>query len=548
MNRTPRFPDRTAVRRWLTALTLLVGALVLGARPTGAAQSDWTGLVPGISYREFRLPDPNRVFVARMERANDNVTIDSAIAGGVITNGKETVSGMANRYQDSLNAWGGEWGPRSRVIVAINGSFHDLESGIPEGGQIQSGTYAKRYEELGGYSGFVWTQRREPILGRCLAHPPGEQRLRVFPSEREFPIDDINGRVGRDQLVIFTPHYDTHTSPGAGSAQFLVELQAPASLHRYPQHARGVVRRVFTNGESVPIPFGYVVLAAKGDRADRMVESLLPGVEVGISYAVDPLGHNCRTVERTDWSEAYAGVNGSFPFLFEGRVRSFDDPGARARNPRTAVCFNDRFVFFLVVDGRQEDYSIGMTIDELADFCANALGAGYGINHDGGGSSAMWVMGEIVNRPSDGSEREVANGLLMVEVQPAEQSNRFSPGEPVELLSPTEIRLGPGTDYGVLASRAQGSTGVILPTLQGLQGIRAKGEYWWPGVFLGVEGWVAERTLSSLNTSNGPEQAPSSPPQSVDFEEEITPTAELAMAIARWLRGIAQWPGLDIGP
>lgn len=160
----------------------------------------------------------------------------------------------------------------------------------------------------------------------------------------------------------------------------------------------------------------------------------------------------------------------------------------------------------------------------------------------------MWVMGEIVNRPSDGSEREVANGLLMVEVQPAEQSNRFSPGEPVELLSPTEIRLGPGTDYGVLASRAQGSTGVILPTLQGLQGIRAKGEYWWPGVFLGVEGWVAERTLSSLNTSNGPEQAPSSPPQSVDFEEEITPTAELAMAIARWLRGIAQWPGLDIGP
>ncbi len=80
MNRpTDHRPHRNALRRWLTAGVMLAAAILLGTLPTGAAQSDWTQLVPGIDYREFRLPDPNRVFVARMGLGHNSVTIDSTI-------------------------------------------------------------------------------------------------------------------------------------------------------------------------------------------------------------------------------------------------------------------------------------------------------------------------------------------------------------------------------------------------------------------------------------------------------------------------------------
>jgi hypothetical protein len=55
-----------------------------------------------------------------------------------------------------------------------------------------------------------------------------------------------------------------------------------------------------------------------------------------------------------------------------------------------------------------------MTLAQLASFMSKELGACAAINFDGGGSSAMWAGGKLVNRPSDGSERRVANHLAVV--------------------------------------------------------------------------------------------------------------------------------------
>jgi exopolysaccharide biosynthesis protein len=41
-------------------------------------------------------------------------------------------------------------------------------------------------------------------------------------------------------------------------------------------------------------------------------------------------------------------------------------------------------------------------------------GACTAVNLDGGGSSALWLGDRIVNRPSDGVERRVANHLGVV--------------------------------------------------------------------------------------------------------------------------------------
>ena len=42
------------------------------------------------------------------------------------------------------------------------------------------------------------------------------------------------------------------------------------------------------------------------------------------------------------------------------------------------------------------------------------LGAISAMNLDGGGSSTMWVEGDVVNRPSDGHERRVTTAVLVL--------------------------------------------------------------------------------------------------------------------------------------
>jgi len=71
-------------------------------------------------------------------------------------------------------------------------------------------------------------------------------------------------------------------------------------------------------------------------------------------------------------------------------------------NPRTAVGYYEPGHYcFLVVDGRQAGYSDGMTMQELSQFFYDA-GCKVAFNLDGGQSSEMVFMGNLVNQPYDG--------------------------------------------------------------------------------------------------------------------------------------------------
>ena len=107
-------------------------------------------------------------------------------------------------------------------------------------------------------------------------------------------------------------------------------------------------------------------------------------------------------------------------FLVQGgdKVDGLDDA---ERDPRTALGLNKngRWLYLVVVDGRQPFYSAGVTFDELAEILI-AHGAYFGIALDGGGSSTMVVRGKdgqprILNFPIDqyvpGRERPVANHI-----------------------------------------------------------------------------------------------------------------------------------------
>ena len=90
-------------------------------------------------------------------------------------------------------------------------------------------------------------------------------------------------------------------------------------------------------------------------------------------------------------------------------------------HPRTAVGYarNGRYLYLVVVDGRQPFYSEGITLQELAKIMVS-LGAQYAMNLDGGGSSTMVIEGpdgkpRVLNSPIDnyvpGRERPVADHL-----------------------------------------------------------------------------------------------------------------------------------------
>ncbi len=86
------------------------------------------------------------------------------------------------------------------------------------------------------------------------------------------------------------------------------------------------------------------------------------------------------------------------------------------RNPRTAagVTRDGRGLILAVVDGRRTG-AAGMSLRELAALMIE-LGAWRALNLDGGGSSALYIEAEggVVNQPSDGRERGVANHLGVI--------------------------------------------------------------------------------------------------------------------------------------
>jgi MYXO-CTERM domain-containing protein len=136
--------------------------------------------------------------------------------------------------------------------------------------------------------------------------------------------------------------------------------------------------------------FGFVVFG--NDR----VELKLSGTEIA---AAD------------DWMQQL--VSGRKRLVEEGVAMVADGTElCDARHPRTAAGLSQdgRTLYLAVVDGRTT-LSVGMTCPELGTLMEE-LGAWSAINLDGGGSTTMWVGGDgVVNSPSDGGQRVVANHL-----------------------------------------------------------------------------------------------------------------------------------------
>ncbi|MBB5786327.1 phosphodiester glycosidase family protein [Jiangella mangrovi] len=166
----------------------------------------------------------------------------------------------------------------------------------------------------------------------------------------------------------------------------------------------GVVTAVGATPGAGPIAANTVVLIGRDTGAASLL-ALQPGDTVDVSYA-----------PRSDLGEVAVAVGGGDVLVDDGVQRTFTDTEPAARTS-IGISEDGRTMYLVSLDGKQA-HSRGMTLGEFAELMSD-VGAYDALNIDGGGSSTLVVRDPgtddrtVVNTPSDGSERSVANGLAL---------------------------------------------------------------------------------------------------------------------------------------
>lgn len=165
-----------------------------------------------------------------------------------------------------------------------------------------------------------------------------------------------------------------------------------------------------TDKEGYLVPLGITVV----DGTIRTFSTNTNLSFVGFNNKGRLVGANITTREQIEKMGILQGASFLPRLLQDGKRLPIPKDWANTRQPRTLIGhFENGDLLLIVIDGRQKGYSNGVTLEEaqqkLQEF--HVVDA---YNLDGGGSSAFYYNGKILNRPSDGKERRVASNLVIL--------------------------------------------------------------------------------------------------------------------------------------
>jgi len=222
-------------------------------------------------------------------------------------------------------------------------------------------------------------------------------------------IDGINRERDTNQVVIYTQSFGAHTpSKYTGTEVVATSGDLPIKVGK---SINLTVTEVRTDSRNTSIPKDGVIISSGSPAAYFLKENLKPGDKLSIQVGI-------KSTNKVDWSQVEQAVGGG-PWLLkdgrqyiDGKSESFPDVFCTARHPRTAVGITaDGKLMIVTVDGRQT-ISKGINLPDLASLMKK-LGAVNAINLDGGGSTTLSYRGSIINSPSGGEQRQVADALLV---------------------------------------------------------------------------------------------------------------------------------------
>jgi hypothetical protein len=375
----PTVPARGRAVLFFTALV----ALML----PGAAEA-WKRtrtLMPGVTYtKEVRwvYGGPLVTHVLRAPRHGGLHKLRPVLSNGTVL-GRQTVSSMQRRL-----SW-------RATVAGVNGDLFNLFTGNPSGVFMRDGVLATRPESSRSSVGIAFDGTlvvdRIRLAGSWSA--PG------FPQHR---LHGLNRPLRNGGVALFTPSWGGAAPRSPGLTDVVLAGLPPTVANGYLSARVVQVRR----GGGTIVPRGGGVLQARGDWRALLLGEAQLGAEVTVRLGLRP-----------QWPDVADALGGGPALVKDGRPifdagEGFSRAQLALRHARTAVgqLENGRTIF-VTVDGRARA-SMGVRMWELA-LELDRLGAVTAMSLDGGGSTTMAFNGRVLNEPSDGVQRAVANGLMV---------------------------------------------------------------------------------------------------------------------------------------
>ena len=390
---------RSVLRRWLPSARWWggLGALLGGwglAATAGASTNEILWQEPGVCYyRETNPRLPLALHIVRIDRAQKDLEFHTTLGGG----GQIGTAVLSDQVQFIKPEIG-------QPVAAINGDYFyqyrpfqgdPMNLQILRGGELVSGPGADR--------AFLYLDSKsEPHLTNAV------DAFRVtWPDGKSTPLGLNELPATSGQAVLYTKAAGPATRIEGVDLILERNGDTPWLPLRAGQTLAAKVRAVNPRGFSQIAP-ECLVLSLDPKRL-KDYPTLTPGMELKISTATTP-----------DLSGAILAIGGGPTLVRGGKAREESEfHGMQMREPRSAIGWNEKYFFFVQADGRQPQYSMGMSLEELAKYFVQ-LKCDYAMNLDGGGSCTTWVAGKIVNSPSQrGHERASANALVLVRKRPA---------------------------------------------------------------------------------------------------------------------------------
>lgn len=379
------------IRRLLLALLLTLPPVAAAS----AAQVDpqiliWSQqLAPGVRSLHWQQPaGPHSFYAVQVDLSEPRIT-------GAVRHGAEPTLRLLPVSQLATSSAEGR-----QPVAAINGDFFLFPSarqpGLPTGAALVDGELVRT-----PFPRSALVRRSSGLYEIVVLQ---NATTLTMPDGAAVPIADVNYPRAPDRIVLYTPRYGATTrTPAVGTEVYLQPESFPLRLN---QRTRALVRATpVGQGDAVLNP-GMWVLSGAGT-ASGTLKRLRPGDSVEIATAFTPalqegdlvIGGGPRLLRngRTLVEAEGGSVNGAFSIT---------------RHPRSAVGFNSKNLWLVAVDGRRPGHSSGASLQELGQAMAR-LGCTEAMNLDGGGSTTLWARGQVLNRPSDGRERAVANALVI---------------------------------------------------------------------------------------------------------------------------------------
>lgn len=380
-------------RAWVMALALSVLAACGAATPDGS----WLGTPDRISegvelYRSndgSLVEDRGPIAVYLLKLDPSSVRIASVLSNGRVLDA-EAVTVMAQRH---------------RALAAVNGGFFNRTNGEPIGLLKVAGELVSDSKALKG----VVIISSPPGGPTSLSFDRLAARMKLAykaeDGQRTVPIDGVDTTRERGKLMLYTPAYHPHSDTAPTGTEWTLEGK--------PLRVTAVRAR---RGRT-PIPRDGAVLSYGGVTPPPPLAALTVGTEVDLSTE----WRSDFGVPEVDLEASDHIINGAGLLRQGGKqVTDWTNEGLSgpdftdARHPRTMIGQDGNGAMWLAaVDGRQPDYSIGMTFADMQRL-ATKLGLTDALNLDGGGSTTMVVRDIVVNRPSDpAGARPVADAIIV---------------------------------------------------------------------------------------------------------------------------------------